>query len=378
LLFTINQKLSVNPFPSTAPYWESYRGNIQAKSEVPKWSSAKPLSAQELALERLSAATGLRNLVSSQPTAANWFPAMKLMDVVAFAYSQHYIFRLSPHDLWFQVLTEIATLVKDHADAFEHIFTRKTGEKTTIEVQTDDIMSIDVNRVLSSMKEHVPVDTDLFLPSFSTTTPAAQVAMTAAFLDMASPYYNYMTFMCGLRGVEVMGTEQDWQLFSQRATALASLLGQAKVSTPRVTAWLQGIAVRANKIGESLAGGDSSFYKDTFTTENVGSGGELVVSGWFGREFFINQVLAQAGHKLDCFPSSLAVVSYKNRESERTFKAVHGCLDSRFEGEGEGLVLATGYGHMVYETTGAADQPKPRNDMVDFLKARKPGLFSAL
>ena len=140
----------------------------------------------------------------------------------------------------------------------------------------------------------------------------------AAFADAVKSYYSYSTYLCGIKSLEIRGTLEDWQMFNWCIQGL-------KYALKDFAPWLSKIEARINLIADSVCGGNTEFYKDIFSSTRIGSGGELLINGWFGTEFFIN---AGDFPKIENFPNTWSVVPFKNLDTGRKFLDAYGCFYS--------------------------------------------------
>lgn len=263
------------------------------------------------------------------------------LDGLSTAYSLHQKISFGPHDLWYVMLSEVARLVNASADTYRHLFT-KSAEKIEILVPTPGITILPLELITSELRRMVPVDLDLFLPEFTTHTDQSRVACMAAFADTCKSYYNYMTFMCGIRELEVRGSVDDWVRFASHLDGI-----QAAFNMDEITIWTERMKSRITQIIASLNGGPTDFYRDIFTQKNVGSGGELLIDGWFANDFFEEKCSLP---KITNFPLTWSMVPFKNIDTGRTFTDVHGCFYST---KSEGGFKVPQYGRFTFETFGA-------------------------
>jgi hypothetical protein len=98
-------------------------------------------------------------------------------------WSQHHPIVLNPDIVWFAVMHEIAQGVVQAPDPHRSMFTR-SPERITIKVMVgavDDPLPLDA--VTNELRELVPVDVDLFLPKFTTTTEMARLTHLTSFAE---------------------------------------------------------------------------------------------------------------------------------------------------------------------------------------------------
>lgn len=261
--------------------------------------------------------------------------------LLSFAYSRHEKVRVSPHDLWYIVLTEIAKIVNDHSDKFRSLFTR-SAEKVGIVVETDDVTKIDPLKIIEKLNTLSPTDPEIFMPSFSTATPEYNIAAAAAFADMVQSYYSYMTMMCGIPEIEVTGTVEDWTNSTRHVLAIRKQF--ASIDLPGLSDYLNRVGGIFGKIMIQVQDPehpDLDFWKGIYTHKNVGSGGDLDVDGWIVDLFFNHK-----SRRLESFMSTYGSFPYKNLETGREFKAYYGAFAQQRSPEG---FVYSGYGSFVIE-----------------------------
>lgn len=233
------------------------------------------------------------------------------------AYSLHRKITITPQDLWYVVISEISRSVNEHPESYRRYFSTNK-DKVEIVLHTDSVTELPLDSLLTQLKSLVPININLFIPKFSTETPQSRLAMLASFAGTVKSYYSYMTFCCGISAIELLGTRDDWELFVDTITELHDLFKKDSLSS-----YLEKILVRVSMIRDIYLGGSSSFFKDIFTSENIGSGGELLINGWFGNDFFVSPGDLP---KINNFPNTWSVVPYKNINSDRNFSLVMGCF----------------------------------------------------
>jgi len=95
-------------------------------------------------------------------------------------YATHSSIVFKPDIFWYTVLCEIATVVKADPEAYRSVFT-SSPDKINIEVEGVHPFHLPIDLIKDRLYELVPVDVDIFLPTFSTTTEMSRVAMLASF-----------------------------------------------------------------------------------------------------------------------------------------------------------------------------------------------------
>lgn len=256
--------------------------------------------------------------------------------LVARAYSYHQRLVITPTNLWYIIVSEISEQVANSPDTFQSIFAR-SNEPVEISVRTDDITTLPYDKVIESLQQHVPVDVSVFIPEFTTNSPAATLAMNAAFCGIVKHYYKYSTFMCGFPAIDLQGTDNDWQLFDTHLDQLIHML-----PSELLRGWLGKIRGIVEKIRNSLVWPDISFLSEFFSSSRIGSGGELKIDGWLS-EFW---VFRPSLPKLENFSNHWGTIPYTNIETGRKFIGVHGCFLQRRNDAG---YVYSDYASMVVE-----------------------------
>lgn len=257
------------------------------------------------------------------------------------AYSRHESIEIYPHDLWYIVLAEVAKAIKEREGICRPLFTRSEN-KVDIFVPVEDPTTIDLDAVVFHLRNLVPVDVGLFLPSLPSAPTTANLAMSAAFCDALSVYYNYMTYCCGIPQIRVMGTQDEWNTLALCSKNIRSLFSSIGYKT--VTIMLDKVTGIFQRVTASFDTPDPFFWMDIFTQKNIGSGRELAINGWV-TDLFLNP---SRGEKLENLTLNYSVVPYLNVNTSRRFKGIYGCFEGIRVDNG---FMKTGYSSLVFEST---------------------------
>jgi hypothetical protein len=264
------------------------------------------------------------------------------LGLLAEAYSRHEKVRIAPHDLWFIVMTELAREVMRAPETYRTLFTSST-EKQLITVPTGDITTISVERLVEELESKVLVPVQLFIPGLSTASSDVYAALCATFCDMVQSYYNYGTFCCGIPEIEVTGTPEDWAMLAANCGTIKDLFH--RVDAPaNVTDYMARVGRLFTHITGDVATGepDMEFWKGIFTAKNVGSGGQLQITGWV-KDLYLEKRLDS---KIENFTHSVGVVPYFNLETQRKFTAIYGAFGVLRSPEG---FIYSSYDHVIVE-----------------------------
>lgn len=226
-------------------------------------------------------------------------------------YADHYSVVLNPEHFWYTVVCEIAQLVTNNPETYRDLFTKKP-DKIDIVVDCaseDDPLRMD--DIVRQMHQHVPLDINLFCPDINM-PEVARLAILAAFLETASPYYNYMMFACGIPRIKIGGTVADWQILYLN---LNELKGQFTKYNAALEDWFQQCEMICGGIINTLANGLEStgegWWSQIIKNEHCGSGGEQLLTGWWTRLFINYPSLA----KIENFSSHITKVPYTTHPS---------------------------------------------------------------
>lgn len=220
---------------------------------------------------------------TSIPETADAFHA-NYLGYLQHGWAHHRSIVLAPQHFWYTTVAEIARAVKANADLHRPIFTRDPAGKIDIIVPcASETEPLRLDAIYGEIVGHVPVDVDLFLPTFSTQTESSRLATLAAFLEAASPYYNYMMLACGFPAIRLEGTATDWGVVLTRTATLAAEFNG--IGSP-IGKWLETtVGPTAEKILAALNGGNPDWFRSIFSQKRCGSGSQHILSGWWSNLF---------------------------------------------------------------------------------------------
>jgi hypothetical protein len=271
--------------------------------------------------------------------------------VLGYASANHYPVVFSPSIFWQMVLGEIASHVVDNAEHYEVAFAdplADKGQKTEISVPTDDPQVLPIGLVVDELRRLCPTPVGDFLPELSTGTPESMFAHQSSFLEMVSPYYDYMMYLCGIPAVRVEGTLDDWKLVRSK---LAWMLSTLPVM-PDLAQYLH----RADKVAEQVhdsvrshesnvevvSTSDSEFWRKMFYEERCGSGSDTEMKGWITDLAFKYPSLG----KVQNFPAAISKVPYTLLDTGQTFTLHAGIIAVT---QDDGGFLVPDFGFVVNE-----------------------------
>ncbi len=200
------------------------------------------------------------------------------------SYARHFDFGVRPEVLLYLVLSTVAETVKRNSTDYRHLFT-SSDDRETVTVRHDglrlgDLMSPwdeAIPLFKTALQKIVPSNImDEVLLDLSTSTPESDVANLVAFMDMASPFYNYRVLtMCGIPKIHVFGTPEDYKKL------IATTLYLSVQFKEHLEDYFLGVLQVLFKIQSELTrsdGQDTSFWGSIYKFHR-GSGGDSF-SGW--------------------------------------------------------------------------------------------------
>lgn len=255
------------------------------------------------------------------------------LDCLSVAWDCHRGVVITPDLVWYDLLCEFAGAVRDDVEAYRHLFTSTEG-KQEILVQTSDPEVIPVDRLVEALGKKTVLPPDLFLPQFTTTTPRSRLAHQAAFADAASPYYNYSMYCCGIPFVDVRGSYADWEKLASYWRGLGSQLHTDRGFHLRVCGVL-------NRLLSGIESPD--FWRDIFSLERCGSGGQVEVGGWYSELFRKTPPVRY----VENFSPHASRVDYRCIDTSKSYRMFHGVFSSALDDD----LLTPEFGWIVYEVT---------------------------
>lgn len=232
---------------------------------------------------------------------------------LAKAWGNHHPVTLSPSDIWYMIICELTLEIAKQPKNYAELFTTTPDSKQLILVPTNDPTTINVDMVIDRLKDCIPTNTDAFLPNFSTDTPMIRLALNVAFCDMVSPFYEYMTFMCGIPAVHVLGNLEDWALLRNNLNKLIAIfpghLGRYLTRCHDLVAQI---------INEVTLGNAANFFARMVKVERCGSGGEREMGGWIMH--FLNRKDYSRPLQLEGLHPHASKMTYTNLETQWKFE----------------------------------------------------------
>lgn len=260
---------------------------------------------------------------------------------------------LRPDMIWFTVISEVSQLILMNPTKYKDLFT-DTDKKQNIVTLTNDETEINLIDLMKSLNNKI-INKDfmnlIVNTQFESNEKNAHQAILMTFAQMATPYFNYITTMCGIQHIEIDSHENDWILLYHQVKQLKTYIKHVDKYFDKVLniiasiiyhcfdRHIDGIAVTSNK---------SDFFNDIFhygkNTHCMSGHDSKIVSGWISKFYMSNN-----DKDLFRYEKHLNYVPYKNLETGRNFCYVTGLTYSEYDKSTNTLIPH--YGTARYEVT---------------------------
>ncbi|TNV74964.1 hypothetical protein FGO68_gene15011 [Halteria grandinella] len=141
----------------------------------------------------------------------------QLIQMVHYAYYNHFPLSFSPDDIQLLITQGFCTHIKQNAEKFRKKFVEHQGQKELIvQVQDSDYNNYNWPQVIqqfsSLIKKNIGEERyNLCVHNYSTTTETIKTCYEISLMDTMQKYFKYtMMVGCGISKVKLLGTLEDW------------------------------------------------------------------------------------------------------------------------------------------------------------------------
>jgi Domain of unknown function (DUF4419) len=206
------------------------------------------------------------------------FHCYGVVNYLSVCYANHLVPVIRPDMVWQVILSELARVVLKDPATYGPAFGHHGGDKVTLSVATSPAQNCDhLLPLTEALLDRAP-----WLRPILRDSPdeAARIAYRAVFLEAASPYYNYVMFLCGFPAIYVAGTPETWYGMRDALRLVQSL--NTALDTPEI----HGVCTRGQQLIESIWSLTDPrmqrFSPDgMFASARCGSGHDGVGGWWF-------------------------------------------------------------------------------------------------
>lgn len=205
------------------------------------------------------------------------WPAQSVVGLLTTAYSYHLVAQLAPGHFWDRIMAEMIKYIDEDAEACRGSLVDHEGKKE-LEIW---VSGIHIDQIADLFKEAILVDSPrcgILHADFPSSTRLMRVSACTALMAATKNFFDFTChLLCGLRGIEWVGTDAEWQQLLAKIDALAAFLPEAHIKTGAMRLWLRGV----REFIEALRGPDAAEYAShLFSAERqYGSGPGWLYTG---------------------------------------------------------------------------------------------------
>ncbi|MCE9668944.1 DUF4419 domain-containing protein [Myxococcus stipitatus] len=198
------------------------------------------------------------------------------------AFAEHRPLVLSPDVIWLTIAQGFAQHVRLNAEQLRPRLVRHEGRRV-LEVSVDSLprREEEFRAVLDGFRERLRGELGPGLPrllscDFSTTTDIERMAGDIVLMDVMSPYFDfYLTCICGIPRITLLGTPEDWHSIRRRIDVIAEF---------DLSWWTSSLVPIADEFIRAAEGKpDRKLWQELY--KPVGAYGGDKASGWLMRLF---------------------------------------------------------------------------------------------
>jgi len=231
-------------------------------------------------------------------------------------YNNHWTLRTSPDDWWNVIVKTVANAVDTNGDKklVREFFVDHQGKKTIEVILPGRLDNIDYKWLFDQFSEGIreniktPGYVDLMEADFTTTGPNQLIASQIMVMSSMQKYFEYCCgTCCGIPGVEMKGTEQDWIKMITDTKKLDKLLVPI-MEDIGLEEWFRKTIAMLQKLLETFQGNpDTEWWSHILSFNSTyGSGARDWWSGWM-----IDFLNASGAESFKAFPSGVVSVPLK-------------------------------------------------------------------
>lgn len=201
------------------------------------------------------------------------------------AYSKHHHLTFRPDDVWSAIMISLAGYVNAHSEEMRSFFVEHQGKKELTAKADGTIKSIPWETLIHQLTLQIDQNLkkeikDWAIPNFTTTTSWDRIIGGITLMGAMKDYFSYgMTLCCGLPGVTLEGTLEDWELLRKKIDRLLEFPQED------LKKWHSLMAPVLDKFTESYRKAmhqeevDTKFWNQICNRVSGGSGPSYI-SGW--------------------------------------------------------------------------------------------------
>jgi len=204
-------------------------------------------------------------------------------------YNNHWVLRTSPDDWWNVIVRIVAQAVDENGnkERVRKFFVDHEGQKE-ISVIVPSLATIDYSWLFDQFSKGLrqniktPGYVDLMEADFSTTAPHQLISSQVMLMSSLQKYFSYgFGTCCGIPGVEMKGTLEDWEKLAEKLQSLEKLLLPV-MEDIALTEWFRSAKIILEKLLNTYKGSpDKEWWGHILSWNSTfGSGARDWWSGW--------------------------------------------------------------------------------------------------
>jgi len=235
-------------------------------------------------------------------------------------YNNHWVLKTSPDDWWNVIVRNVSQAVDDNGEKnkVRDLFVSHEGKKEIFIDVGPTLAGIDYswlfNQFSSGIKANIknPAYADIVQADFSTSTPDQVISCQVMLMASLQKYFSYgFGTCCGIPGVEMTGSEEDWIQLAEKTKKLETLL-MPIMEEIGLGNWFDGThRTLANLLDTYRSNPDVEWWSHVLSwNRTYGSGARSWWSGWM-----IDFLMAGSAEKPQNFQSGMMSVPVKIQDN---------------------------------------------------------------
>ena len=207
------------------------------------------------------------------------------------AYNKHWKLRTAPDDLWFCVIRRVSLAIdaNSNKDSVRKMFVNHKHQNTlTVAVPNATIYDVNYSSFFDQMTNgiarniKVPKYVEAVTADFTTTTPDTKIVSQVTVMSSVKKYFWFnMVCICGIPGVEMLDTDEDWAKLNEKLKALREILKPIEDETGLTKEWWSNAEMLFQKLLETYRDQPDKERRDRLLHEE-GAGGYGQIKGYTG------------------------------------------------------------------------------------------------
>jgi len=204
-------------------------------------------------------------------------------------YNNHWVLRTSPDDWWNVIVRVVAQAVDENGDKerVRSLFVDHEGKKD-ITIIVPHLGTVDYSWLFDQfskglrMNIKTPGYVDVMQADFTTTTPQQLISSQVMLMSSLQKYFSYSSgTLCGIPGVDMKGTKEDWEKLIEKTEALEKILSTV-MEDVELGDWFRSTKQILSKLLDTFHGNpDKEWWGHILSwNQTYGSGSRSWWDGW--------------------------------------------------------------------------------------------------